>query len=58
MLERGDFEALVVGNDGERFSIGFNVMLGALSQYKLFFIEWNANISYFFAVILLMLFKR
>ncbi len=31
MLERGDFEALVVGNDGERFSIGFNVFLAVMA---------------------------
>ena len=31
MLERGDFEALVVGNDGERFSVGFNVFLAVMA---------------------------
>jgi 3-hydroxyacyl-CoA dehydrogenase len=31
MLERGDFDALVVGNDEERFSIGFNVFLAVMA---------------------------
>ena len=31
MLERGDFAALVVGNDGERFSIGFNVFIAVMA---------------------------
>jgi 3-hydroxyacyl-CoA dehydrogenase len=31
MLERGDFDALVIGNDGERFSIGFNVFLAVMA---------------------------
>ncbi|RMF77217.1 MAG: 3-hydroxyacyl-CoA dehydrogenase/enoyl-CoA hydratase family protein [Chloroflexi bacterium] len=31
MLEKGDLEALVIGNDGERFSIGFNIMLAVMA---------------------------
>lgn len=31
MLERGDIAALVVGNDGERFSIGFNVFIAVMA---------------------------
>jgi 3-hydroxyacyl-CoA dehydrogenase len=31
LLEHGDFDALVIGNDGERFSIGFNVFLAVMA---------------------------
>ncbi len=31
MLEHGDLDALVIGNDGERFSIGFNVLLAVMA---------------------------
>jgi 3-hydroxyacyl-CoA dehydrogenase len=31
LLERGNYEALVIGSDGERFSVGFNVFLAVMA---------------------------